>query len=257
MRCALWAEPLTQSTSYWLDQTAVRQGSSPWSTRLLSSESISFSKGASGRLSALCVRVAARGSLGRLSPARTYGDRRTRAQLVMEVTMDAQVCAMRDGDWSSVRAIYRQGIATGQATFEMDVPNWSEWNASHLIACRLVARQDGRIVGWAALSPVSGRPVYSGVAEVSVYVAASARRRGIGSALLNQLVADSERADIWTLQASVFPENLASVLLHVVCGFRKVGYRERIGQMDGVWRDTVLMERRSATVGVGAVLTVR
>jgi phosphinothricin acetyltransferase len=171
--------------------------------------------------------------------------------------MGVQVFSMRDGDWSSVRAIYMQGIATGQATFEVNAPLWSEWNASHLTMCRLVAKEDDQIVGWAALSPVSGRPVYSGVAEVSVYVAASARGRGIGRALLDELVADSEQAGIWTLQASVFPENTVSVLLHVASGFRRVGRRERIGQMDGIWRDTILMERRSAIVGVGPTSTVR
>ena len=164
--------------------------------------------------------------------------------------MGTLVNAMRDADWPSVREIYEQGIATGHATFETDVPTWSEWNTSHLNTCRLVARQGNQTVGWVALSPVSGRRVYSGVAEVSIYVAASVRGRGIGRALLDRLVTASEREGVWTLQASMFPENTSSVRLHKACGFREVGYRERIGQMKGVWRDTILMERRSDIVGV-------
>ena len=158
---------------------------------------------------------------------------------------------MRAEDWPSVRAIYVQGIATGQATFETEAPAWEEWNAAHMENCRFVAREAGEIVGWAALSPVSGRCVYGGVAEVSVYVAESARGQGIGKKLLQELIAVSEKAGIWTLQAGIFPENVPSIELHKVCGFREVGYRERIGQMhDGVWRDVVLMERRSKVIGV-------
>ncbi len=168
--------------------------------------------------------------------------------------MDIVVTTMQDEDWPAVRAIYREGIATGHATFETDVSGWEDWHASHLQDCRLVAREEDRVVGWAALSPVSGRRVYSGVAEVSIYVAASARGRGIGKALLQALVMESERGGIWTLQAGILPENRASILLHKACGFRKVGFRERIGQMNGVWRDTVLMERRSKVVGTGDAL---
>jgi L-amino acid N-acyltransferase YncA len=163
--------------------------------------------------------------------------------------MDIVVRAMRGEDWRAVRAIYREGIATGHATFEIDAPGWEKWNASHLPDCRLVAREEDHVVGWAALSPVSGRRVYSGVAEVSIYVAASARGSGIGKALLQALVVESERVGIWTLQAGIFPENASSILLHKGCGFREVGYREHIGQMNGVWRDTVVMERRSKVVG--------
>jgi len=159
---------------------------------------------------------------------------------------------MTADDWPEVWAIYAQGIATGLATFETEVPEWEEWNAAHMESCRLVAKTDGAIVGWAALSVVSGRCVYGGVAEVSVYVAETARGQGIGKTLLTALVIESEKAGVWTLQAGVFPENVASIALHKSCGFREIGYRERIGQMhDGVWRDVVLMERRSEIVGVG------
>jgi phosphinothricin acetyltransferase len=153
-------------------------------------------------------------------------------------------------DWDAVRAIYQQGIATGNATFETETPTWDAWDAGHLPTCRLVARADGRIAGWAALSPVSGRCIYAGVTEVSVYVAADARGQGIGKALLSALVEASEQEGIWTLQAGIFPENEASIALHKRCGFRVLGRRERLGQMDGVWRDVLLMERRSNVVGV-------
>jgi L-amino acid N-acyltransferase YncA len=132
----------------------------------------------------------------------------------------------------------------------MVAPEWPEWDAAHRDDCRLVARRTGQVVGWAALSPVSRRCVYGGVAEVSVYVAESARGQGIGRALLSALIDASEAAGIWTLQAGIFPENEASVRLHKSCGFRVVGRRERIGQLHGVWRDTLLLERRSRHAGV-------
>ncbi len=157
---------------------------------------------------------------------------------------------MQAEDWPVVQAIYREGIATGDATFETQAPTWEVWDKSHLVKCRLVARADGQVVGWVALSPVSSRCVYGGVAEVSLYVAASARGQGVGRALLQALVAESEREGFWTLQAGIFPENVASITLHQNCGFRQVGYRERLGQMYGVWRDVVLLERRSQVVGV-------
>jgi len=162
---------------------------------------------------------------------------------------DVVIERMKVKDWDTVRAIYQEGIATGNATFETDVPAWEKWNASHLSDCRFVAREGDQIVGWAALSPASSRCVYAGVAEVSVYVAASARGRGVGTALLRALVAESERQGIWTLQAGIFPENEASIALHRACGFRTVGHRERLGQMRSVWRDVVLMERRSKVAG--------
>lgn len=155
---------------------------------------------------------------------------------------------MREADWPEVRAIYLDGVATRNATFETDAPGWEEWDAAHRSE-RLVARAEDRVVGWAALTPVSGRCVYAGVAEVSVYVAAAAHGKGIGRALLTALIEASERAGLWTLQAGVFPENAASLELHRRCGFRDVGRRERIGRLDGVWRDVLLLERRSRAVG--------
>jgi phosphinothricin acetyltransferase len=156
---------------------------------------------------------------------------------------------MKDEDWEAVRAIYQEGLATGNATFETAVPTWEEWTQDHLQDGRLVARRQGQILGWAALTPVSGRCVYAGVAEVSVYVAAAARGHGVGKTLLQALVQESEKAGIWTLQAGIFPENGASLALHHACGFRQVGRRERLGQVDGVWRDVILLERRSQVVG--------
>jgi phosphinothricin acetyltransferase len=156
---------------------------------------------------------------------------------------------LKTDDWEQVRAIYLEGIATGHATFETDAPSWEKWDAGHLRKMRLVARNGDEILGWAALSPVSDRCVYGGVAEVSVYVGERGRGRGVGRALLEALVEASERNGIWTLQAGVFPENAASVKLHLSCGFREVGRRERIGKMNGVWRDTLLLERRSRSAG--------
>ena len=163
---------------------------------------------------------------------------------------DGHIRGMRPSDWPIVRQIYGEGIATGNATFETETPEWPQWAAAHLQRCRFVALDNQQILGWAALSPVSGRSVYSGVAEVSVYVAEAARGRGVGRALLRSLVAESERCGIWTLQAGIFPENVSSVSLHKSCGFREVGRRQRIGKLAGVWRDTVLLERRSSVVGV-------
>ena len=157
---------------------------------------------------------------------------------------------LRPGDWLSVRRIYAEGLATGQATFETEPPDWEQWNREHRADCRLIAEVDGSIAGWAALTPVSGRCVYAGVAEVSIYVAEAVRGRGVGRALLQALVAAAEEAGIWTLQAGIFPENAASVALHERCSFRVVGVRQRLGQMNGVWRDVLLMERRSQTVGM-------
>jgi L-amino acid N-acyltransferase YncA len=163
--------------------------------------------------------------------------------------MDITIDAMRPDDWPAVRAIFAEGIATGQATFETEAPEFAAWDAGHLAAPRLVARCDAALVGWAALSPVSQRGCYSGVAEVSIYITKGARGRGVGTRLLEALVADAEARGLWMLQAAVFPENEASVLLHLRSGFRVVGRRERIARLDGLWRDTLLMERRSLTVG--------
>ena len=152
------------------------------------------------------------------------------------------------GDWPAVRRIYEEGIRSGHATFETQAPSWAEWDATHSEP-RVVAEQDGSVVGWAALSPVSSRCCYEGVAEVSVYVAEEARGAGVGRVLLDELVARSEQAGYWTLTAGVFPENEASLRLHRACGFRELGIRERLGRLDGVWRDVVLLERRSTLVG--------
>ncbi|HLV37580.1 MAG TPA: GNAT family N-acetyltransferase [Spirillospora sp.] len=164
--------------------------------------------------------------------------------------MDVVIDVMQPEDWPAVRAIYLEGIATKNATFETDAPEWEKWDSSHLKVCRLVARLDGQVVGWAALSPVSSRRVYAGVAEESIYISEVARGQGVGKKLLNALIEASEQAGIWTLQTGIFPENEISIRLHERCGFRVLGVREKIGQMDGVWRDVVLMERRSRVVGV-------
>ncbi len=156
---------------------------------------------------------------------------------------------MTERDWPAVRAIYLEGISTGNATFEQSAPDWEKWDAGHLKTCRIVARQRNDVLGWAALSPVSGRCVYAGVGEVSVYVAEKARGRKLGLKLLAALVAASEKEGIWTLQAGIFPENTASIQTHERCGFRTVGRRVKIGAMNGRWRDVMLLERRSTVVG--------
>jgi L-amino acid N-acyltransferase YncA len=148
-------------------------------------------------------------------------------------------------DWEQVREIYLQGIATGLATFETEAPLWERWDAAHHPFSRLVARASAQLWGWAALAPVSSRAVYRGVADVSIYVRDSARGQGVGRALLEELVAVSEANGIWTLQSGIFAINQTSLALHRACGFREVGRRERIGQLHGEWRDTILMERRS------------
>ncbi|MGV2623130.1 N-acetyltransferase family protein [Halobacillus sp. ACCC02827] len=153
-------------------------------------------------------------------------------------------------DWEQVRAIYEAGIATGNATFQKEVPSWDDWDAGHALECRIVAKRDGEIIGWAALSPVSSRCVYAGVAEVSVYVRPESKGQGVGSKLLEQLIEASEAHGFWTLQAGIFPENGSSIAIHKKNGFREVGRRERIGRMDGIWRDTVFLERRSNRIGL-------
>jgi L-amino acid N-acyltransferase YncA len=160
-----------------------------------------------------------------------------------------QIRTLRPDDWERVRLIYLDGIATGQATFETRAPSWAEWDTTHLPAPRLVATSEKHMVGWSALSPVSSRAVYAGVAEVSVYVDSDWLGKGVGKALLETLIVESEQNAVWTLQASIFPENIGSMALHKSCGFREVGCRERIGRMSGVWRDTILLERRSRLVG--------
>jgi L-amino acid N-acyltransferase YncA len=152
-------------------------------------------------------------------------------------------------DWHRVRAIFVQGIATGNATFETEPPSWEEFDATHLPDHRLVAVEAGKVVGWIVLAATSSRGCYAGVVEDSVYVAEDARGRGVGTALLDALVAGADEAGFWTIEAGMFPENAATVALHERGGFRLVGRRERIAQLDGVWRDTILLERRSSRVG--------
>lgn len=164
--------------------------------------------------------------------------------------MNFEISYMQASAWEEVRAIYLEGIASGIATFETDAPSWEEWDNRHLQDCRLVARQGGRIVGWAALSLVSSRCVYAGVAEVSIYIARRAQKQGIGKALLRRLIEESEHVGLWTLQSGIFLENEASIQLHKSCGFREVGLREHLGKSNGAWRDIVLMERRSKAVGL-------
>ncbi|RLQ94364.1 N-acetyltransferase family protein [Falsibacillus albus] len=157
---------------------------------------------------------------------------------------------MRPVDWEAVKKIYLQGISTGNATFQQQAPSWEEWDHGHLNSCRLLARVDGHVAGWAAISPVSNRCVYAGVAEVSVYVSQNYAGKGIGTKLLSILIEESEQNHIWTLQSGIFPENIPSLKLHQKLGFRKVGRREKIGRMNGVWRDVILMERRSIQIGL-------
>jgi L-amino acid N-acyltransferase YncA len=159
-----------------------------------------------------------------------------------------EVRGLRPADWPAVRAIYEAGIATGNATFETAAPTWEAWDATHLTGHRLLATDGDRVLGWAALAPVSDRCAYAGVAEDSIYVAPQAQGRGVGRALLDALVAAAERAGIWTVQTGIFPENQASVRLHQACGFRVVGVRERIGRLHGRWRDVLLLERRSPRI---------
>ncbi len=164
--------------------------------------------------------------------------------------MSTAIIPMTPADWEQVRAIYLEGIASRQATFDTEAPSWEQWNAGHHSFARLVARREGNVIGWGALSPVSRRRCYAGVAEVSVYVAASERGRGVGRRLLETIIAESERQGIWTLQGATFSGNEASLRLQQSCGFREIGRRERIAQLHGEWRDTILTERRSAIVGV-------
>lgn len=153
-------------------------------------------------------------------------------------------------DWELVREIYQEGIATGNATFQKEAPSWEEWNSNHILECRIVARSGGKILGWAALSPVSNRSVYAGVAEVSIYVSQIGRGKSIGSKLLKSLIETSEQNGFWTLQSVVFPENTSSLKLHNKYGFREAGRREHIGKMNGIWRDVILLEKRSKKVGI-------
>ena len=168
----------------------------------------------------------------------------------MTAASDMIIEPMTPDDWPTVRRIYADGIATGNATFETEAPEWDAWNRNHLPDCRLVARLGDTVVAWAALSPVSARACYAGVAEHSIYVDEAHRGRGIGQTLLAELVKASEAAGFWTLQSGIFPENRASIAIHLAGGFRILGRRQRVAMLNGVWRDTVIVERRSAVTGV-------
>ena len=151
-------------------------------------------------------------------------------------------------DWQQICTIYLEGIATKLATFETKPPTWKQWNVDHLSTCRLVARSGSKVIGWAALSAVSQRKCYAGVAEISLYISTAYRRQGVGKALMKALITESKCHGIWTLQGSTFPENMDSLCLQKAFGFRIVGYRKRIACHYGIWRDTVIMERRSNTI---------
>jgi len=158
---------------------------------------------------------------------------------------------MTSEDWTSVSKIYAEGISTGFATFESNVPDYKSWNNAHITACRLVAEKNDKILGWAALSPVSSRCVYGGIGEVSVYIAAESRGHGVGKALLYKLIEESEAAGYWTIQSGIFPENIASIKLHEKVGFRFIGKREKVGKtQEEIWKDNLLFEKRSKKIGV-------
>ena len=161
-----------------------------------------------------------------------------------------EIISMQSHHWDEVAGIYAAGLATGNASFQSDIPSWEEWDHAHVVNSRLVAIENEKVLGWAALTAVSGRCVYAGVGETSIYVSADARGRGIGKKLLDALINESERHNFWTLQAGIFPENAASIKIHEGCGFRIIGRREKLGKMKGVWRDVLLLERRSAITGI-------
>ena len=157
--------------------------------------------------------------------------------------------SMAPSDWEHVSRIYLEGISTGFATFETQVPKYEDWDRAHIKECRLVAENDGEILGWAALSPVSSRCVYGGVGEGSVYISDKSRGKGVGKLLMQHLIEESEKAGYWTIQSGIFPENMASIKLHEKVGFRYIGKRERVGKIHGVWKDNLLFEKRSPTIG--------
>lgn len=153
-------------------------------------------------------------------------------------------------NFPEVVEIYKQGLATNIATFQNDLPQWEDWNKGHLDFCRISIYENNKMLGWTALTPVSSRCVYAGVAEVSVYIAQKERGKGIGKILLNELITQSEANEIWMLQSGIFSENQSSIKLHEKCGFRMVGYREKIGKKNGIWKDNILMEYRSKNIGI-------
>lgn len=169
----------------------------------------------------------------------------------MSSAKNINIRPMKVEDWDSVSRIYEEGIATGFATFETNVPSYATWDSAHLKICRIIAVKEDEIVGWAALSQVSGRCVYGGVVEVSVYISATSRGLGVGKLLMEQLILESEAEGVWTLQSGIFPENEASIQLHKKVGFRYIGKREKIGKTkEGIWKDNLVFERRSKVVGI-------
>ncbi|WP_262886651.1 GNAT family N-acetyltransferase [Spongiivirga citrea] len=161
-----------------------------------------------------------------------------------------KIRALTKDDWSAVAAIYKEGLDTEVATFETEIPSWEQWDVAHISSCRLVAEKENMICGWAALSPVSRRKAYKGVAEVSIYIAASGRGLKVGQRLLYRLISESEKAGFWTLQAGIFSENKVSIALHQKMGFRMIGFREKVASRNGKWHDNCLLERRSKIIGI-------
>jgi L-amino acid N-acyltransferase YncA len=178
------------------------------------------------------------------------GDHITEIYIPIHEMNYIMVDEMNPGFWTDVARIYQAGILTKNATFETQVPDWESWDKSHRKDCRWIARIYDRIVGWAALSNISNRCVYAGVAEISIYIDPDYQRHGIGSILMEKLIKESESIGIWTLQAGIFPENKGSIALHKKHGFRIIGIREKIGKMDDIWRDVALLERRSKIAGL-------
>ena len=164
--------------------------------------------------------------------------------------MEYQIDIMKETDWEQVRDIFIQGIQTGNATFDTDAPSWEEWDLGHIQECRLVVRDGQKLLGWAALSLVSSRLAFAGVAELSIYLSTDSAGKGIGTKLIQAVIESSEATGFWTLQSGIFPENTASIHLHKKAGFREIGVRKQLGKMNGCWRDVVMMERRSEIVGV-------
>ena len=165
--------------------------------------------------------------------------------------MNYKIDEMTKSDWEQVSQIYLEGINTGKATFQSEVPTWENWNNGHVSSCRLVVRSGNNVLGWGALSPTSSRCVYAGVAEVSIYIGEKYRGQGLGKVLLEHLIKLSEENGFWTLQSGIIRENTSSIVLHEKCGFRELGIREKVAKMNnGKWHDVVLMERRSKSVGI-------
>ena len=159
-----------------------------------------------------------------------------------------KILTFNEVDWQDIAKIYKEGMATGMATFETSIPNWDQWNQTHIPACRLKAVLNNKIIGWAALAPTSKREVYKGVAEVSIYITSNCRNLGVGKLLLSKLIEESEKEGFWTLQAGIFSNNLASIQLHVSLGFRVIGYREKVGKLNQIWYDNTILERRSKII---------